>query len=269
MATPPGPIFIGGAGRSGTTLVRVMLDAHPHICCGPELKVLPAIAEWYQLLLQSYGPVMKSYHNAPADLRLYFRTLIENLMGNFRRASGKPRWAEKTPHNILFMLPLGDIFPDARFLHVIRDGRDVACSLVRMDWVNPLTGRKWDYVENIRNAARYWREVITTARTHATHRSLAGRVLEVRYEALVADPERTIRQVLEFLDEPWDPAVLSYHTKSRDQEPAESSTAQAMKPLNPESLGRWQREMTDADKVAFKKEAGRLLRELGYAKGDW
>ncbi len=111
-------------------------------------------------------------------------------MVNARRAAGKPRWAEKTPHNILFMVPLGEIFPDARFLHVVRDGRDVACSLVTMDWINPLTGRKWDYVQNIGNAARYWRDVVTLARRQAEHPAIAGRVLEVRYEiTLVADTE--------------------------------------------------------------------------------
>jgi hypothetical protein len=57
---------------------------------------------------------------------------------------------------------MGEIFPDARFLHVIRDGRDVACSLVTMDWIDPATGRELDYVQNIRNAARYWRRIEIT-----------------------------------------------------------------------------------------------------------
>src|SRR5438477_10673197 len=106
-----GPIFVGGAGRSGTTLLRVMLDAHPHICCGPELKVLPSIAEWYQTLTRNFAPVLQSYQIGQADLRQRFREFIEGLVANFRRASGKPRWAEKTPHNVIFMVPLGEIFP--------------------------------------------------------------------------------------------------------------------------------------------------------------
>jgi hypothetical protein len=265
----PGPIFLGGAGRSGTTLLRIMLDAHPRICCGPELKVLPSIAEWYQTMTRTYAPVMQSYGTTPADLRLRFRQFIEGLVENFRRASGKPRWAEKTPHNVLFMVPLGEIFPDARFIHVLRDGRDVACSLITMDWINPVTGRKWDYIQNIASAARYWREVVTAARQQAEHPSLADRVLEVRYEKLVANPQREMQGILTFLGEPWDDAVLAHHKKDRSSEPIEASTRQAGKPINRGSLGRWQQEMARSDRQAFKAEAGALLKELGYAPGEW
>jgi hypothetical protein len=265
---PTGPIIIGGAGRSGTTLLRVMLDAHPRICCGPELKLLPSVAEWYQTMTGNFAAVMDSYRIAPADLRRCFRGFIEGLVDNFRRASGKPRWAEKTPHNIVFLGPLGELFPDARFLHVIRDGRDVVSSLVTMDWVNPLTGRKWDYVQNVASAARYWRDVIVRARQQAAQPALAGRVLEVRYEALVTDTEATLRRVLEFVGEPWDEALLAYHLRSRSHEPVEASTAQALKPVTRTPLGRWQTELTRLDRAAFKSEAGDLLKALGYAAGD-
>ena len=160
---------------------------------------------------------------------------------------------------------MGEIFPDARFLHVVRDGRDVACSLVTMNWINPMTGRKWDYVQNITNAARYWRDVVTLARQQAEHPAVAGRVLEVRYEALVADTEGALRRVLEFIGEPWDGVVLSYHAKTRSHEPFEASTEQAARPLTDASVGRWKKEMTRLDRAAFKAEAGELLQELGYA----
>jgi hypothetical protein len=264
-----GPIFIGGAGRSGTTLLRVMLDAHPGVYCGPELKVLPQIAQLYQGLTTHYAGVMQSFDNSPADVQLLFRELIEGLLANSLRRAGKPRWAEKTPHNITVMLPLGAIFPDARFLHLIRDGRDVVCSLVTMDWMKAGTDKKVDYVQNIGSAARYWRNIVQAARQQAAHPSLAGRVLEVRYEALVADPEGTLRQVLQFVDEPWDAAVLSYHQKSREHEPTESSTQQANRPIYDKAVGRWRTDMTYNDKVAFKVEAGDLLKELGYVREKW
>ncbi len=263
-----GPVFLGGAGRSGTTLLRVMLDAHPRICCGPELKILPSIAEWYLNLTRNFAPVLQSYAIAPTNLRRQFREFVEGLVENYRCVSGKPRWAEKTPHNILFSVPLGEIFPDARFLHMVRDGRDVVCSLVSMNWINPLTGRKWDYVQNIANAARYWREVVTLARQQAEHPTVAGRVLEVHYETLVAEPAATMRRVLQFLDEPWDDAVLSYHVKNRGREPLEASTEQAVQPLTSRSVGRWKNDMTKLDKAAFKAEAGELLKALGYAADD-
>ena len=265
-----GPIFVVGAGRSGTTLMRVMLDSHPRICCGPELKLLLYIGQQYQMFTGGgLRPILESYGNTVSDVQRQFREFIEGLVENFRRASGKPRWAEKTPTNVEVMVPLGEIFPDAQFIHILRDGRDVTCSLVTMDWINLSTGRKMPMAENITSAARYWRDTITAARKQAAHPSLTGRVLEVRYEALVTEPAATMRQVLAFLGEEWDDAVLSHHTKDRKSEPTESSTTQVSKPITQSALGRWQRDMTERDKADFKAEAGALLTELGYAGAEW
>jgi len=167
-----GPIFIGGAGRSGTTLMRALLDAHPRICCGPELKALPEISGLYRSFAAASSPVQQAYGNTLADIRSYFQEFIERLVGKYRRASGKPRWGEKTPHNLLCMLMLGEIFPDARFIHMIRDGRDVACSLVKMDWTDAGTGQKLGYCQNIRNAARYWRDLVRFGQQQAAHPTL-------------------------------------------------------------------------------------------------
>ena len=138
---------------TGTTLLRVMLDAHRNICCGPELKVLPELARLYQMMTGPLMPVLQSYQNTADDVSQHLRAFVEGLVENLRQHSGKPRWAEKTPHNVVFMRELGQIFPDAQFLHVIRDGRDVGCSLVTMDWTDPTTGRKVDYIANIGNEA--------------------------------------------------------------------------------------------------------------------
>jgi hypothetical protein len=261
-----GHIIVGGAGRSGTTLMRVLLDAHRRICCGPEMKVLPQVAGLYVSFINN-NALMQGYDNGVADMQAYFRQLVDNLSGKFRRAAGKPRWAEKTPHNVGVMAGLGAIFPDARFIHMIRDGRDVACSLVTMDWVG-FDGEKLDSTKNIRGAARYWNDLILIARQEAADPALAGRVVEVRYEALVSDTEAVMRAVLKFLGESWDPAILEAHKKSRAHEPHESSTDQATKPIYRAAMGRWQRDMSPPDKIAFKEEAGQLLKDLGYARDD-
>ncbi len=273
MAAKPqqGPIFIGGAGRSGTTLLRMMLDSHPNICCGPELKILPDISRCLGLLLGPLRGVMEGYGNTPDQVRHHFCRLVEGLVENFLQASGKTRWAEKTPHNVLSMAALRNLFPEARFLHVIRDGRDVACSLVTMQWADPNTGRKVDYIQNIAKAARYWRQIVEAGRKQAASPNLAGRVLEVRYETLVLETEETLQKVLAFLEEPWHPGVLSYDGASHSPfpEPDESSTHQARKPVYHSSIGRWKTEMTEADRAAFKHEAGQLLVTLGYTDPDW
>jgi hypothetical protein len=262
-----GHIFVGGAGRSGTTLMRILLDAHRRICCGPEMKVLPQIAALHRAM-SAMEALTEGYGNSAADIAGFFRQFAESFAEKFRRASGKPRWAEKSPHNAAVMAGLGTIFPDARFIHLIRDGRDVVCSLVTMNWIDPVTGQKAEYVKNIRNAARYWNEIVRFARQEAAQPVVAGRAIEVRYEALVADTEGVMRQVLDFLGESWDPAILEAHKKSRRHEPHESSTDQATRPVYDTSIGRWKRDMSPADKIAFKSEAGALLKELGYARDD-
>ena len=94
-------------------------------------------------------------------------------------------------------------------------------------------------------------------------------MLEVRYEALVADTDGTLREVLRFLDEPWHDAVLFHYRKSRQHETEETTTRAASKPVYESAVGRWRSEMTSDDKAAFKAEADPLLRELGYAAADW
>jgi hypothetical protein len=106
-------------------------------------------------------------------------------------------------------------------------------------------------------------------RQQATHPSLTGRVLEVRYETLVTDTAPTMRQVLAFLGGDWNEAVLSHHTKDRRGDLSESSTAQVLRPVNQTALGRWQHDMTPNDKAAFKAEADALLTALGYAPTHW
>jgi hypothetical protein len=247
--------------------MRVLLDAHPRICCGPELKALPPISGLYKTLTTEMRTELEGYGNSVADIQGFFREFVDNLTGKYRRAAGKPRWAEKSPHNIMCMITLGTIFPDAQFIHVIRDGRDVACSLVTMNWLER-PGVKVSYVQNITNAAKYWRAIVLNAQQLATQPILAGRIIEVRYEALIADVEGTMRQVLGFLGEEWDPAILEAHKKDRSHEPQESSTDQVTKPIYNTAMGRWRRDMSPADKIAFKSVAGQLLKELGYAKDD-
>jgi len=82
---------------------------------------------------------------------------------NFRHAAGKPCWAEKRRITSLFTVRLGEIFPEARFIHVLRDGRSVGCSLLTMDRID-MTGHKLDYLETMTGAARYWRDVLMAGR---------------------------------------------------------------------------------------------------------
>jgi protein-tyrosine sulfotransferase len=256
------PIFIGGAGRSGTTLLRVMLNAHPRLCSGPEFKLLPQAIELYRETL-AQKEILKSYFLEQRDVDEMFSRLIQSFFENFRSNAHASRMVEKTPHNVLIMRELASIMPDARFIHVIRDGRDVACSLLKMKWYGPDGKLVW-YVSDLGNAAKYWVEVVTKGLEDAQHPSLRGKVTALRYEDLVADPAQAMKDVLAFLDEPWSDAVLEHARVARGYEPRESSTDQVSRQIYSSSVGRWRKEFSEDDVEEFREIAGDLLLRLGY-----
>lgn len=263
------PIFVGGAGRSGTTLIRVILDSHPNIACGPELKVTPMIAELWHGFQTAHMPPLKEYLLTPGDINRIFEQMILSLLEKYRAQSGKSRVAEKSPNNVFFFQHLRHIFPDSPMVHVIRDGRDVVCSLLTMNWIDPKTGEPIDYTRDPRKAARYWASAVKTGRKAAGNGSAEPLYMELRYEDIVARPEPTLRGLFSFLDEPWDPAVLDFHSRQRNLA-GESSAEQVSRPLYGGSIGRWKENLDPAARQAVKEAAGDLLIELGYAAdNDW
>ncbi len=262
---PGAPIFIGGAGRSGTTLVRVILDSHPNIACGPEMKILPIIGEMFTQMQTQSGSVFKNYFLTDDAVAVAARHMVEALLTPYLQHSGKQRIAEKTPHNAIFFPQLHQIFPDSPLVHVIRDGRDVVASLLRMDWIDVNTGEPMAITQNVRTAADYWLTVVSSARNAAAFDAgLGQRYFELRYENLVANPEPTLRRLFDFLGEPWDPAVLQYYEQSRNLA-AESSREQVSQPLYTHAVGRWQHDLSPEEQAIVKEVAGDLLIDLGYA----
>jgi len=256
-------VFIGGAGRSGTTLFRAMLHAHPSFYCGPELKLVTVLAElrqqWSRGVQRELAGAGVTDDVLDAACAAFVRTLLRET------AAGAARVAEKTPHNVLHMPWLAKLFPAARFIHVVRDPRAVASSLVKQGWVDTATGDPIWYCKDLPSAARYWAEVVTRGLRQAT--TLPGRVLLVRYEDLVRSPESELRRVLDFLGEPWDPAVLQ-HERGGAVLPASESSSQAVaRPLHRDALERWRDELSADDLAEIEAITGDLLVELAYPVG--
>jgi hypothetical protein len=268
MSRPP--IFIGGAGRSGTTLLRVILDSHPNIACGPELKVTPAICALWQDFQTSQSPPLREHLLTPGDINAIFAQMIIALLEKSRQKSAKPRIAEKSPNNVFYFEHLNCIFPDSPLIHVIRDGRDVVCSLLSMNWIDSKTDKPLDYTRDAHKAAVYWARAVQSGRIVARKKpSVAARYTEVRYEELISDPALALRALFAFLDEAWDPAVLGFHEQKRTLA-GESSGDQVSRALYDSAIGRWQRDLRPEHKSAIKEVAGDLLVELGYARdNDW
>jgi hypothetical protein len=262
-------IVLGGCGRSGTTLARVILDSHPAICCGPESKVLldepldaQRLAERFKL---DVAQVL-----AVRDASTSRGEFVDRFAALCCAASGKPRWAEKTPRNVLNLRWIFDRFPEARFVHLLRDGRDVACSLRTHPRHKVVDGKlvPLDTWRPMDECAGRWRDSL-----RAVQPFLADpRVHTVRYEDLVGDPERATRGLLEFLGEPWDPRVIAHadaDSRFRDATTFPQNP-EALRPIDRSAMHRWERDMSEDDRRVFKRIAGDLLVEYGYAAGlDW
>ncbi len=256
----PDFVFIGGAGRSGTTLFRSMLSAHPRFWCGPELKLVSAICGLRDQWLGNMGSDLREAGVTGQVLDDAVRAFISSLL---RGTAQGERIAEKTPHNLLHMQSLGRMFPQARFIHVVRDGRAVSASLVKQAWLDPSTGGPVWYCSDLENASRYWAQVVSVVRQQS--RAVPGRILEIRYEDLVTNSELTMRRVLAFLGERWHPAVLEHHKANVRHSKRESSTAAATQRLNTSALERWRKELDEEALRKLDPTALTLLEELGYA----
>lgn len=289
---PPAP-FIVGAPRSGTTLLRLMLDAHPDLTIPPETYfIVRAIKRWRDASkrLSLENPVDAFYDEATGhrrwkDIHLdpdaFRRRLTEarpKEVGDAVRVFyrlyadkvGKPRWGDKTPFYVRRMKLIQDAVPEAHFIHIIRDGRAVTMSIKDL-WFGPNTAEE---------GAEYW-----TARIGEGRRQVPrlDHYMEVRYEDLVVNPEPHLRQICDFLELPWNDRVLNYH-KHVDERialevPPEEvapdgrvvSTAERQaimervsRPPDPTRINRWKTDMPEEDRRRFEAIAGPLLEELGY-----
>lgn len=255
----PDHVFVGGAGRSGTTLLRAMLGAHPDLWCPPELKLVPLLAEFHArqgALAAELREAGVSGEDLDRAGRAWLRVFLE---------AGAPpgkRVVEKTPHDLLHTAWLGRLFPRALFVHVVRDGRAVASSLVRQRWVDPASGEPVEWCRDLASAARYWASVVTSVRVQAA--TVPGRYLEVRYEDLVTEPRRTMEALLAFLGERWSDEVLRHERSGVALSPLESSTAAVSRPIEAGAAAAWRGRLSAEERAEVHRAAGPALEAFGY-----
>ena len=258
------PIFIGGAARSGTTLLRAILDSHSRIACGPGAKIGNVILSQWQALnvmqaLIAHDAQVVSSEQADA----LYRQLFLGLLEPYRRASGKPRVAEKTPNNVLNFSGLHALFPQSPLIHVIRDGRDVVASLMGQEWVSPSTGQRMSITEDAVAACDYWMKAVRKGReAGARIVKSGGRYIEVHYERLVRAPEPALSVLFSLIGEAWEPQVLDFHKMQR----ADPNSEAISRPISDRSIGRWARDLSGRDLATVIGMAHPLLDELGYLK---
>ena len=260
------PIIVGGCGRSGTTLLRLMLDSHFRICCGPELKLLVQLAEQARHSVLGWSAYLE--RNAglgEQELWEAYGAAVRALLETYRRTTNKPRVAEKTPVNVLVFPSLARMLPDAQFVQIIRDGRDVVASLLRQNWADASTGRRPEYTLRADAAAAYWVQSIETGR-RLLDEGAGERYWEVVYEELVREPEAALRELCDFLGEEWDEGMLRPqhwgHHYGEDEQQFHGVSLQ--RPPNPSAIGRYQQDLSPEQLDQVMQVAGSLLQDLGY-----
>jgi hypothetical protein len=247
---PPFP-FVVGCSRSGTTLLRAMLDAHPALAVPPEshFALAPSVGALRRALRRE--PWFALWEIDAPDLRgLDCADAVRALFAAYAAAQGKPRYADKTPHYVSHLPLLATRFPEARFVHVVRDGRDVALSLLEVPW-GP---------DTIEEAAAHWRRRVLEGHDAGLP---ADRYRELRYEALVADPEAELRALARWLGLDYDGAMLAYPGRPLSVPHPEHHRRLALAPTT--GLRDWRTQMAAADVVRFRTVAGDALDLLGFA----
>ena len=253
---PPEPNFpfVVGCSRSGTTLLRAMLDAHPQVAVPPESHFVVALDGTGGRKLRralARDPWFALWGIDPPELgsRVPFADGVRAVFAAYAAQQGKLRYADKTPHYVSHLPRLAERFPEARFVHVVRDGRDVALSLLEVPW-GP---------GDVEGAARVWRRRVLEGRAAGLG---ADRYRELRYEALVADPEGELRALSVWLDLPFDPAMLAYPGRPLVVPHAEHHGRLALAPTP--GLRDWRRDMAPADVAHFQSVAGDALQAFGF-----
>ena len=269
------PFFVVGAQRSGTTVLRLMLNRHPELAIPfesgfiiPFLQRLPEygdlnrrenarrlltdIAGYY--LIADWGRWITDFEAILANPIRDYADLVHAIFLTHAQAKGKSRWGDKTPGQETNIDALWHMFPGCRILHLVRDGRGVAQSNKRVSWG----------IHSLPRAASDWSWKVTLG--HKMGALLGPHYHEVRYENLVLQPEAVLREICAFLGVPYEPVMLGYpETAAREMPPGtEQWHSRSVQALNPSLVFAWKRDMSRADQIIFEQIAGDTLDLLGY-----
>ncbi len=274
-------VFVVGCPRSGTTLLQRMLDAHPDLAVANDTHFIPRTLDRIEVdenlrLTSELVEFVRSYHrfkrlgipneavDNAADKSATFPDFVSELYKSFAAVHGKRLAGEKTPDYVKRIPLLNRLFPDARFLHIIRDGRDVALSTLA--WAHETKGpgrfELWKK-HPIAVCALWWSRQVGRGRTDGLALG-ADKYYEVLYEELVHHTDSVLDRIADFLDLPFSNAMSRFHENKIRDDPG-LSPKKAWLPATP-NLRNWRTNLTDEDVALFDALAGELLAQLGYER---
>lgn len=285
-ANPVNPIvFVVGCPRSGTTLLQRMLDAHSDLTVTNDTHFITRAAK--QELRHSANPELDeslvervvSYHRfhrlgldrsdalSAAQGASSYADFVSRLYDLRARQAGKTLSGEKTPDYCRKMPLLHRLFPRAKFLHIIRDGRDVTLST--LDWASAGKGPgRWDLWgrDAVGTCALWWRWQVGNGRYDGA-RLGASVYREVKYENLVAQPDAELVEICDFLNIPFDERMPRFHEGKTRDAAGRSAKSAWLGPVK--GLRDWRKEMSPEDAAVFDSIAGDVLDSAGYERESY
>jgi Sulfotransferase family len=268
------PFFVVGAGRSGTTLLRLILAGHPRLHIPPETRFILTLVRELPLA-ESLTPAqvdcavavmtedyrwpdmeMSAEHLRREAASLQTPRLVDIINIVYHQQlvrANKGRFGDKTPGYIEIVPQLATLYPGAKFIHLIRDGRDVAISCIDLDW------------ERYYERDRFEWTLAMTKRQEYLHSSYARQVLEVRYEDLVSNLEVTVRRICAFLGEDFEPAMLDWRGRI-PLVPARERRIHGKlgRPASSDAIAAWRRKLSALECFAIEACLYRDLQQLDY-----
>lgn len=271
--SPVNPVFIVGAPRSGTSLLRVLLNRHPAFGLCDETYFFYYVYHRQNIFgdlqnLQNRRVLIERYSETrrirglDVDLDALKQHLLEEatdyqnffiaLLKFFAQTKGKKRYGEKTPHHAFEAETLCRIYPQCRLIHLVRDPRDVVESLMRMPWGSP----------SIAANTRLWVKSVKAAELCKDEENF----LRVKYEMLVNNPEVELRRICKFLSEPFDEQMLAAATE--EKKGLHPWFQRAQKPVNTNRIEKWRDALTARQIAIVERIAGETMRTMGYSPTD-
>ncbi len=269
------PVFLVGADRSGTTLLRLVVNAHSEFASPAETWFLIDLIEMFPNGIEpdrqdeaiSHVTGLRRWKNFAVDparlaeplrnRRVSVAEFFDHFMTLEIEGSGKERWVDKTPEYVLHVEAIARIFPTAQFVAISRDGRDVFHSLQPRRW----RGR------TARRIGRYWARCIDSS--VAASRALpADRWLWIRYEDLVRDLPGTAHRLCEFLEVPYQAEMTSFHESARDaiteQARQRGFHDKLMRPPSPDDVFKWKQSRSPFSEWMFEAVTAPQLAAADY-----
>jgi Sulfotransferase family len=267
------PVLVLGVSRSGTTLLKEMLDRHSTLAIPSESYFIPQLWDRHgerspaDQVVDDLGRIarVREWGVTLADVRARlpdgakFTEVIDAVYRAYAEARGKSRYGDKTPSYMQHLALLDRVFPDAQYVHIVRDGRDACLSFLAMKRKPRFNlGRP----RRLAEFACAWRLEVEGARRFGEGLG-PTRYFELRYEDLVAEPEERLRDMCRFLGLELEPGQLEYH---RDVDPTRLQDHPRLAEPPQKDVRRWRAEMSPEGQELFEAVAGGLLARLGYER---